>query len=248
MKAGIIVQARTGSTRLPQKVVLPFYQGKSILQIILERLQANRHQAPVILATTTAPGDDAVANLGKEIGVKVFRGSENNVLQRFIDASGAYGINRILRVCADNPFLHLASVDALLDAKQQADYLSFTLDGERPTILSHIGLFTELTHRTALLRARASTKDTLYLEHVTNFLYKHANYFESALIPAPKAVYLRNDIRLTLDTPEDFAYQQELYQRLSPKTDIDVTALLDLIENDPGLQAKMLNEIQRNQK
>ena len=191
MKTGIIVQARSGSTRLPQKVVLPFYKGQSILQIILERLKGNKQQAPVILATTTAPGDDAVAEMGKAAGVEVFRGSEHNVLQRFIDASGAHDLDGVLRVCADNPFLHLASVETLLEANFTGDYLSFTLNGEKPTILSHIGLFTELTRRSTLLRARASTTDKLYLEHVTNFLYQRPAWFDCALIPAPKAVYLR---------------------------------------------------------
>lgn len=104
-EAKIIIQARTGSTRLPQKMILPFYESEGIFSLILKRLTSIIDKNNIILATSTNENNDVLTDIAKEYGVNYFRGSENDVLQRFIDAANEFNAKKIIRVCADNPFL-----------------------------------------------------------------------------------------------------------------------------------------------
>ena len=87
---GIIIQARCGSSRLPNKMVLPFYQSQSILSILLSRLKKKITSTPIIVATTTNLKDDLITTICKQHNIPYYRGSENDVLQRFIDAAEFY--------------------------------------------------------------------------------------------------------------------------------------------------------------
>jgi spore coat polysaccharide biosynthesis protein SpsF (cytidylyltransferase family) len=101
---GIIIQARTGSARLPGKTLLPFFEDKSILDIIIENIQ-NHFQEKIIIATTQNTQDEKIVEIAKRNKVLWFRGNEENVLKRFIDAAKNFGLNTIIRICGDNPFI-----------------------------------------------------------------------------------------------------------------------------------------------
>ena len=116
---GIILQARTGSTRMPEKVILPFYQEQSILDLLLEKVKKLGVQ--VVLATTINPFDDRICALAGNHNVPVFRGSENDVLDRFIQAAQQYSFSKIIRVCADNPFLDAAEMQTLISNFTDSD-------------------------------------------------------------------------------------------------------------------------------
>lgn len=252
MRQAIIVQARTGSTRLPNKVCLPFYQGQSILAILLQRLQQTQARLPVILATTIHPQDDPVVALGESLGIQVVRGSEEDVLDRFIQAARQHEVEGIIRVCADNPFFDLTSLDELIAFHQQEPslaYASFTFDGLLPTIRTHIGLFGEATTLTALEQVAAETGEPFFHEHVTPYLYREGTRFEMDLRPVPQALAGRTDLRLTLDTAEDFAYQQALYEAVIALGDPPkISAILSVIEQNPSYLRRMEMEIRRHQK
>ena len=250
MKIGIIIQARTGSTRLPNKVLKPFYQKKGILELLVERLK--NIELPVIIATSTQPQDNAIEKLSQKLGAFVYRGSENNVLQRFIEAAEKFDLTHVIRVCSDNPFLDIAGIEELIqDIKKNTklDYLSYTLDGSKPTILSHIGTFVELTRLVTLKKAHKHTDEPLYLEHVTNFIYKHPDLFSIKLLPAPTIVLNQNNIRLTLDTQVDFENLQQLYhQVIEEKDDICLEYVMEVLKDNPMYLVKMEEEINKNKK
>ena len=144
-KLGIIIQARTGSTRLPSKMILPFYGNDGILSILLSRLTQCKLADSIIVATTSSSPDDAICDLVREHRVKCFRGDENDVLDRFIQAARYYGISKIIRICADNPFLDIESLDSLILASENidADYVSFCTSNHTPTIKTHFGFWAE---------------------------------------------------------------------------------------------------------
>lgn len=98
-----MIQARVGSTRLPNKILLPFYQNKCILQLLLDKLR-QVDGTNIVIATSKAPQNDAIEHLAKQENVLCFRGEENDVLQRFIDAAHAFDAERLIRICSDNPF------------------------------------------------------------------------------------------------------------------------------------------------
>ena len=136
-KLSIIVQARTGSTRLPGKMVKTFYNGMSLLEILINNLK--KVGVPIIVATTLNTNDDFIADIANGQNVSVFRGDENNVLNRFHEAAKQFNVAKIIRVCSDNP---LIDIDSLLHLKnsfenRDADYWCFYTRDFTPTINTH---------------------------------------------------------------------------------------------------------------
>jgi len=246
----IIIQARTGSSRMHQKVILPFDQSRSIMQIVLERLLA-ACPVPVILATTTSPSDDPLAEIASRYPVRLFRGPEENVLERFILAAEKFGCKNIVRVCADNPFLSAASINQLIETfpETSADYMSFEFSEARPSIKTHFGFFAEITRLETLKKVAALTNEKLYLEHVTNYIYTHPELFDVHFLKAPEIIFSRKDIRLTLDTPKDFELQQQIFSALSQQnSNFEIPEIIGYLDQHPDLLAKMSREIRNNEK
>lgn len=251
MTDGIVIQARSGSTRMPAKILLPFCCSETILDIIIEKIKRSCPDLPVIVATTENLSDDRIAEVARAHGVGCFRGSEDDVLSRFIGAADEFGLDRLIRVCSDNPFLQTDSFPALFaaaDVNPGADYVAFAFPGGRPTIKSHLGLYAELATTDALRRAAAATQEKLYREHVTIYLYTHPEEFTSVYMPLPPALRDRTDLRLTLDTPSDFALLQELYSRLGAETDTSLPSLLQLVDSNPDYGRIMKQNIAQNEK
>ena len=238
MKDGIIIQARTGSTRLHNKILLPFYGEQRIIDILIANIKQACPDKCIILATTNRPQDDVLAEVAHQAGILSFRGDEDNVLDRFI------------RVCSDNPFLRPETFNTFFaeHAFCPADYIAYGFADGRPTIKSHLGLYSELTTINALRRAAVSTQEKLHIEHVTIYLYTHPEKFKVRLLPLPAELEGRFDLRFTLDTMEDFTLLQELYATFYEKTDRSVHALLQLVQSHPEYRAKMLENIARNEK
>lgn len=247
---GIIIQARSGSTRMPSKILRPFDGDTRIIDIILNNIKRSCPDKTVVLATTTNPADDILASVAADHSVELYRGSEEDVLARFIGAAGKFSLDRIIRVCSDNPFMLTDSFAELF--KQQtltcADYVGFGFPDGRPTIKSHLGLYAELATTDALRRAAAVTDEKLYREHVTIYLYTHPEAFRVSLIPLPAILQSRTDLRLTLDTPADFALLSELYRRHRDETDGSLPSLVSLIDSNPRYGAVMKQNILQNEK
>ena len=96
MKDGIIIQARTGSTRLHNKILLPFYGEQRIIDILIANIKQACPDKCIVLATTNRPQDDVLAETARQAGILSFRGDEDNVLDRFIRAAEVFGINRFI--------------------------------------------------------------------------------------------------------------------------------------------------------
>lgn len=222
-RLGIIVQARTGSTRLPQKIILNFDGGNSILDIILNKLSSFfKEDIPIILATSTNKADDCLEQYASKRLLFFFRGHEQDVLFRFVAAAEKYNLSHIVRVCADNPLIHIGSIDHLItvfknefDKKGNAiDYLSYKNGMNTPTIRTHWGLFAEIVSLKALKKVLGLTSEVIFHEHVTNYIYEHEEDFNVMLIPAIDSIINRNDIRLTIDDREDFNLISEIYRNI----------------------------------
>jgi spore coat polysaccharide biosynthesis protein SpsF len=249
MTFGIIIQARVKAHRLPSKLLLPFYKGKTVLDLIIERLisftQKCKIKIPIILATSTNKADTELIKFAQKYKIHWFRGDEQNVLKRYVDCCDQYDINNVIRICADNPFFSTKYLRTLLsfvatsltDKKLKYDYISFTLDNKIPSIKEHIGLFAEYTTLSALRSTLYSTTNPLYLEHVTNYLYTHPHNYNIYLIYFeynPITSTLKY-IRLTLDTIEDFTLLQELYSSYIDNNydpEINIKNIIQLLKPD----------------
>jgi len=244
---GIILQARVSSTRLPGKVLLPFYNGSPLLAILLNKIRDADIDAKIIVATSLNPADDQIEEFCRNVGVSCYRGNEMNVLQRFIDAACHNGINRIFRICSDNPFLLTNYIDKLYQQVikyKEADYVSYRDSQGVPSIRTHWGLFAEYVSLDALRKVAKLTDDKLYHEHVTNFIYSHSELFNIQLLPAPDDIISRRDLRFTIDTVEDFEALQKLYVALVEKnSSFTLKQLLLEVERHPDILQTMHSNI-----
>lgn len=252
METGIILQVRTGSTRLPMKMIQAFYKEKSILEILLERYIGNpENKIPLVIATTKNPQDNIIEDIAKLYNVSCFRGSEENVLLRFIDTANHYGFNNIIRVCGDNPFFDFDGTYELLanNNSKKHDYITYKVDQDKPSILSHLGFWGEVVTLNALKRIIDLTSNQFYLEHVTNYIYHHPDKFSIKLVQAPEKLGNRNDIRLTVDTKADFEMNQLLHQQITEqKIPFEPKQIVNFIDEHSYFKQIMLNEIETNKK
>lgn len=246
---GIIIQARLGSTRLKNKMSLLFYKNKSLAEVIFENLNKLSSSYNIILATSDSKQDDFLENIATKLGINVFRGSENNVLERFIKTAEKFTIQNIIRVCADNPFLNLNGIQTLVKEHQKGefDYSAFAFSDGTPTIKSHLGLFAEVVSLKALKNVETKTSEVVFTEHVTNFIYANPDQFKINLVQLPHSIQTRTDIRLTIDTENDFNTLKWLFNQVYPNLE-DIELLFSKIDIEPEIKMNMQQEIARNGK
>ena len=249
MNIGIIIQARLGSTRLPGKILKPFHGDKCILDIILDKLH-QASDAQVIVATSTSQDNDALVEHLEQNKELFFRGSENDVLDRFIKAAEKYHVDGIIRICSDNPFIDPDGIKALIEKAQhsEAQYIGFKING-LPSIKTHFGFWGEFVTLDALKKVAASTDDVPAHEHVTIHIYTHPEEYQCEWMDCPDFIQGRTDIRLTVDTQEDFSNTKQVYSDLE-KThpNFGLQEIVNYIDQHDELKSSMKRIIKQNTK
>jgi len=221
MRINAVIQARAGSTRLPAKVLADL-GGRPVLGWVVRAARAASLVDEVIVATSTLAGDDVVADLAESLGARVVRGSEDDVLSRFVAALDAYPADAVVRLTADCPLLDPTLIDAVAGAWAAAptlDYVSTVLVRSLPR-----GMDIELVTAGALrsVDRMAVGHDRV---HVTSGVYADPTAYRLlGVCVTPPA----NDLRVTLDTAEDLVLLRALVAELpdSPPEWRDVVALL----------------------
>ena len=194
---GIIIQARMNSTRLPGKILIPIGK-KKLLEHILCRLRKLHHLANVVIATSNTPADNIVEVFCESHSVFCFRGSENNVLDRYYQCALQYGFRHIVRLTGDNPFLDTKELDNLVEL-----HISGKMDYTNSFAGLPIGVGAEIFTFEALERSWREGKAPHHIEHVNEYMIEHPDIFRTASlsIGAEKS---RPDVRLTVDTKDDY--------------------------------------------
>ncbi|WNM20223.1 cytidylyltransferase domain-containing protein [Flavobacterium capsici] len=249
-----IIQARMGSSRLPNKMMLPFYDNKGILELLIEKINQfnNSNRYKIILATSTNHRDNQLAEIAQNNGLLVYKGSEEDVLARFVGAAETFGVDKIIRVCADNPFLDVNELERILtlvNEHEDYDYISFQINGI-PSIKTHFGFWVEFTRIEALKKVASLTNDKFYHEHVTNFIYENPNLFKIKWINTMESLNQRKDIRMTMDTMEDYNNLKELYKQLyfEYKRIPSLEKIISYVDQNTIFKQKMITEINNNSK
>jgi spore coat polysaccharide biosynthesis protein SpsF len=229
-------------------MLLPFFEKKTILQIIVERLLTHFPFNKIYLLTTISDKDDDLVKSISHYPIEIFRGDEFNVLNRFLAAGNHFNVEHIVRICADNPFLDVNFLTRLLEAEMDNnDYLSYSVLG-RPVIKCHYGLFAERTKISSLNKIMGYTTDCYYYEHVTNFMYEHPQLFKCKLLEIADEISFLNDTRLTVDTITDFNNAQFIFRRLKDSTLFTAREIAKIVNKNPELKISMTREIQYNSK
>ena len=249
MNFGIIIQARLGSTRLPRKILKEFHNGKTLLETVISNLQ-KVSGAKIIVATSVNPNNDELESFLKERGITVFRGSEDDVLSRFIGAAEENNVDGIVRICSDNPFLDWHGVAALIEKAKtsDADYIGYRIN-DTPSIKTHFGFWGEFVTLKALKRVAATTDEKPAHEHVTIHIYTHPDEYKCEWIECPSFLQGRNDIRLTVDNIEDFDNAQRAYATLYDANPVfGLDDVVKYIDSNEDLRESMKQMIENNQK
>lgn len=218
-KAVCIIQARCGSTRLPNKILLPL-GSKRVLEHVIERAMAIKSIDEVIIATTKGAGDDVVEKIARNMGASIYRGSEHDVLDRYYKAAMKAQATHVMRITADCPLLDPDVCNQLVEKMitEKADYGGI---GGFPH-----GLDCEFFTMELLAQAHKAATSKEDREHVTLWMKRHE---------AIKKSYLRVDDghdykshRWTIDYPEDYEFLQAVFSL--KEGDEKVYSFRDVIE------------------
>jgi len=248
LKKTAIIQARMGSTRLPGKV-MKIIKGKTVLEHVVERVQAAKNIDDIVIATTVKSEDDVIVELSKKLSVKYFRGDENDVLSRYYYAARQNKSDVIIRITSDCPLIDPLILENMVDKfielnqKDGIDYMSNTVERTYPR-----GLDAEIfTFKALKITFNEANKD-YQREHVTPYIYQNPAKFKISVF--------RNDIdysgyRLTLDTKEDLEVIKEIYNKLYNENILFYFAqILTLLKTHPEIEEinknvkqKQINEV-----
>jgi spore coat polysaccharide biosynthesis protein SpsF len=228
MKTTAIVQARMGSSRLPGKVLIDL-GGETVLARVVRRLRRSALLDNIMVATTHSTMDDAIVNECQRLAVSCFRGSEDDVLDRYYQAAQVSQADVLVRITSDCPLIDPGLVDKTIRAfhDQRADYASNTIALTYPR-----GLDTEVFSRAALGRAWAEARKSYEREHVTPYFYEHPELFH-IVSTSGSTDYSR--YRWTLDTPEDLVLIRKIFTGFGNKDDFEWQQVIALMEKKPEL-------------
>lgn len=235
-----ILQARMSSTRLPGKVLKPIL-GEPMLARQIERVRRAATIDRLVVATSTDTSDDPLATLCAELGVDYFRGSLDDVLDRFCRAAERHPSEHLVRLTGDCPLADPGVIDAVVRFHIDGgfDYSSNTLHPTFPD-----GLDVEVMRGSALAQAGREASDPFDREHVTPFLYHHPERFRLGSFERSPEL---SGVRWTVDYPEDYELVRRIYETLYPaKAEFALDDILGLFEKNPDL-AKINAGHQRNE-
>lgn len=203
-----VIQARMGSSRFPGKMLAKL-GGISLLEWVVRRLMRATSLAQIVLATSDRDSDDVLAELAMKLGIVVFRGSESDVLGRFVGAAHMVGADNIVRICADNPFIDPAEIDRLVGyfADNPCDYACNHQD--RLGSNQADGFGAEILSAALLTRIAENAHELRHREHVTLYLWDHASQYKLKALTAPSGLAFPA-LRFDVDSPADLEYLETL--------------------------------------
>lgn len=215
------------STRLPGKALLPL-GGKPLIHHVFQRAGAIEAVERIILATSIGSENAPLIEFAEDMGIDIFVGSIDNVLERYFLASEEFGGSWIMRITGDNPFTdpEYASLALKTAIEQDAD---LTAVSGLP-----LGTAVEIIKKSALAKAYRDAGKPHELEHVTPYIKEHPELFAISRVPAS----IDNpfpDLRLTIDTPEDYELAQKIYTELYQGSPFTLSSVIEFLKQNPRL-------------
>ena len=226
------------SSRLPGKVLMPL-AGRPVLCHVVERIRACKTISEVVVATSNVAADEAIEDWCQSTNIGCYRGSLNDVLDRYYQTGLIYAADAVVRITADCPAIDPTVVDEVVDGFLAGGYEFYGLAGEFPD-----GLDCTVFSFDALARAWREATLPSEREHVGPYIEKHPELFKSG------GLYKFSGLahhRWTLDEPRDYEFLNLVFTRLFQKNPLFLsTDVLELLENEPELM-ELNRDIVRNQ-
>jgi spore coat polysaccharide biosynthesis protein SpsF len=225
----VVIQARVSSTRLPAKVLQPIL-GQPMLGRMLERVKRVELADRIVVATSVGTDDDRIEAVAADFGVGCFRGSLDDVLDRFYEAVRHDPPDHIVRLTGDCPLIDPTIVDDLVRMHLAGGY-DYTTNALEPTFPD--GMDTEAMRFSVLETAWREARLSSEREHVTPFVYNHPERF---CIGQYKGANDLSGMRLTVDHPEDLALVKAIYEGLYPgNPSFSLEDVLNYLHQNPDL-------------
>ena len=232
METAIILQARLGSKRFPGKV-LKKINGKTILEYTIKRLKKTKLSKNIIVVTTKREEDQKIIKVAKKTNCHTFRGSTNNVLNRYYKAAVYYKVKNIVRVCSDCPLIDPKIINKVyfFYLKNNYDYVSNKIFPSYP-----IGMGLEILNFQSLKKANKLTKNSYDKEHVTPYIYKNPKKFKIKNVGLKKKLL---NYRIVLDYIEDFKLISNIQKHFNKqRKDFTLKDIIKYINRNPILKKK----------
>lgn len=232
MKIVASIEARMRSTRLPGKVLKPI-MNRPMLELIIERLKMSKMLNGIVIATTDHSSCDPIEELADKLEVDCFRGSEEDVIMRVYLAAKHAEADVLVVITGDMPVVDPTIIDQVVQAyfDNDVDYCANSLIQSYPRGLGIQVLDPELLNETSRL-----TDEPKYHEHATLYVREHPELYShfNILSPYPQSI---SNLRMTVDTPEDFEFISKIYESLYPENpSFSLDDILNLIENNTELK------------
>ncbi len=240
-----LIQTRTGSTRLPGKVLKPLGKG-TVLSHMLERVSASQLKGTVAVITTKESSDDPIVDACNQMDVPCFRGDTSDLLDRHYQAWKHFGAihDAVVKIPSDCPLIDPRIIDRVVktfldsqtnpnDDGQTFDFVSNLHPQSYPD-----GNDVEVIEATALHRAWREAKKPIEREHTTPFFWDNPKRFRIGNVLWEKGIDLSKDLRWTLDYAEDYELIRKVYEQLSPTNPLfTVDQIVELLDNRPEFRA-----------
>lgn len=240
MKYLAMIQARCGSSRLPNKVLRDLC-GKPALQQMIERVRRSKSIDEVMVITSISMENLPILGLCSQIGVRCGVGSEDDVLDRFYQNARLLSPDYVIRLTGDCPCIDPGLLDLAIEQMlPDADYCAMISESFAD------GLDLEIIKYEALCRAWRESNSTAEREHVTQYLIKHPELFKHQDFVSPVGYF--GDHRWTVDEPEDFAVVEQIYKHFFSigKTCFDYRDILEYLNANPEIR-RINEKFQRNE-
>jgi len=227
------------STRLPGKVLMDIV-GETTLARVVRRMSRAKLITEVAIATTDSPADDVIVSEAERLGVRCFRGSEQDVLARYVGAAEAFAADVVVRVTSDCPLIDPEIADQVVREFLcgPADFAYNDVEHSFPR-----GLDVEVFSRDAFHQAARMAGRPYQREHVTPVFYEHPDTFKAAIVCSGRDF---SGYRWTLDTPEDLQLIRAIYSHFSRREDFGWREIVKLLETSPDLAKTNAHIVQKS--
>ena len=204
-----IIQARTGSARLPKKVIQKIDNNLTVLDYVIDQVKYSQKIEKIIVATTDLIEDDLICKYANLQKIECFRGSSEDVLDRFYQCAKKYSAKTIVRITADNPLIDPNIIDKVINEYNKCDFITNTLERTFP-----YGTEVEVFSFVSLEKAWENAKKPSEREHVTPFIRNPKNKFVLKNIKNQKNI---SNFRYTVDKLEDLQLVKEIIKNISTR-------------------------------
>jgi spore coat polysaccharide biosynthesis protein SpsF len=239
IKIVTVIQARTSSNRLPNKIFLPL-TGKPLLLRMYERVAASKLKGTIVIATTTDKSDDKVEALCKEYQLICYRGHSTDLLDRHYQTAKLFNADAVVKIPSDCPLIDSNVIDKVLqfyiDNPNKYDYVSNLHPATYPD-----GNDVEIFSMKALVNALVNAKRNMEREHTTPYFWENPDKFRIGTVDWESSLDYSMSYRFTIDYEKDYNFIKSVYDELYPLNNIfTLEDILDLLERKPEI--KKINE------